>query len=441
MALPLEYDNKFWLALLYELNIAGGQAEPCRIYAEMRKYFPQIKDEDLEVKTSTGGNKWTNRIQWVRQHLAERGCIERGTYGVWKISPAGIAWLQENWRGPDADYSNVVKPAKVVVKEKPRPEPKQAKRGTADKSQPGQVLAHHQAVEVVDPVESLCGRLVETQRLSESYEAFELALREAFDFLGFEATHIGGPSDTDILLQTYLGKDSYRVVIDAKSTRSGKVTDAQINWPVLETHRKQRNADYAVVIGEDFGGGNLKRFAEQYRVTLMRTETVCDLVRLHAITPFSVMELRQLFEDFGIATGGMESLRRRHDECLRHWRLLMAIVEQVEAYNRHVPSGLLPKADNLHLILLGKVISGDLAATEAPSLQDIQDALTFLASPAVGAMRKAPGSEDAYQLVMSVDSVKRRLSALASRIGSASNLPRGATRSAGNRAEIVTSNR
>lgn len=415
MPLPSQSDPKLWLVVLFEIEAAGGQVKPSAIYSKVSRHFPEITEADLRMTIPSGANRWMNRVQWVRQDLVEAGCIDRGTAGVWKITPRGRAWLTQHWRGANANYAGVPKPPKIY------PSVRTAKplSGSASKLAPsaGTAVTSNSSAsaifQVVDPVEALCKRLTETQRLSDHHAAFEIALRDAFAFLGFDATHIGGPSETDVLLVTHLNADSYRAIVDAKSTRTGKVADAQINWPVLDQHRKQSKADYAAVVGEDFSGGNLKKFAEEYKVTLLRTETVCEAVRLHARTPFSLLDLRELFAEVGLNTHGLESLRRRHAESVRHWRLLLEIVEQVEAYNRHVPAGLLPKAETLYHILLGRYINGALPVTEAPSLQNIQEALAFLASAAAAVLRRAPGSEDAYQLVMTSEVAKRRLSALA----------------------------
>lgn len=415
MTLPSEYQTKFWLALLNEIQSSGGRAKPSEIYPRMRRYFPEITDEDVVRRNPGGGNTWTNRIQFVRQRLVETGLLDKRVRGVWAITPIGLKWLKDNWRGADADYSAIEKPPKLEGKQ-PKPPKAAAASERIRKPEKAERVDEetYPLVQVIDPIETLCNRLVKAQRQSENYEEFELALRDAFEFLGFEAKHIGGPSETDVLLVTHLGQDSYRAVLDAKSTRSGRVSDAQINWPVLDTHRKQRGADYAVVVGEDFSGGNLQRFAEEYRVTLIRTQTICEVLRLHSITPFGLIELRELFLEHSLSTRGLESLRRRHEECQRHWRLPLEIVEHVQAYNRHVPAGLLPKADSLHYIMMGKVINGALTPAEAPSLQDIQEALAFLSSSAVGILRRIPGSDDTYQLVMTPDTARRRLAALAS---------------------------
>jgi hypothetical protein len=53
---------------------------------------------------------------------------------------------------------------------------------------------------VADPVARLCAELEEAERDSASPVRFEQALTRAFAFLGFDAEHLGGSGDTDVLL-------------------------------------------------------------------------------------------------------------------------------------------------------------------------------------------------------------------------------------------------
>ncbi len=62
----------------------------------MTQAFPQLTPADLGEQVSTGGNKWTNRIQWVRQALVARGDLSNKSYGVWEISEQGLSRLKDH---------------------------------------------------------------------------------------------------------------------------------------------------------------------------------------------------------------------------------------------------------------------------------------------------------------------------------------------------------
>ena len=77
------------IPLLEVLVEIGGEGIPRDIYPLVTRKLPQITDEDLAERLPSGGSKWTNRIQWVRQRLVEKGEIDGSTPGVWRITEAG----------------------------------------------------------------------------------------------------------------------------------------------------------------------------------------------------------------------------------------------------------------------------------------------------------------------------------------------------------------
>jgi restriction system protein len=85
--LPKQSDIE--IPLLKTLEQMGGKGVPREIYPRIRQFFPQLTDADVAETLVSGGNKWTNRIQWVRQRLISRGEMESAGYGVWAITEKG----------------------------------------------------------------------------------------------------------------------------------------------------------------------------------------------------------------------------------------------------------------------------------------------------------------------------------------------------------------
>ncbi|MGC2422377.1 MAG: restriction endonuclease [Candidatus Acidiferrales bacterium] len=83
------------IPLLKCLEEMGGKAEPSKIYIRMRQFFPSLTESDLTETLTTGGNKWTNRIQWVRQRLVSIGEMASPEHGVWAITEKGRRRLAE----------------------------------------------------------------------------------------------------------------------------------------------------------------------------------------------------------------------------------------------------------------------------------------------------------------------------------------------------------
>jgi restriction system protein len=82
------------IPLLTALEKLGGKARPQEVYGAVTNFFPQLTDSDLAEQLQSGGSKWTNRIQWVRQRLIETGEMESPSYGIWAITAKGLARLR-----------------------------------------------------------------------------------------------------------------------------------------------------------------------------------------------------------------------------------------------------------------------------------------------------------------------------------------------------------
>lgn len=447
MPLPVERSTKLWLALLHEIDRAGGAAAPASLYPKVRAHFPEITEADAALRLKTGGNAWTNRVQWARNLLAQRGCIARGLHGLWPITPLGKKWLDANWRGDNEDCGAIPQPPVLEATERSPSEntapvetppsqirpPRRRRAHTLDiavgdegppSAQPGRKVAEAPTMtvkaissppapaplsSVAGPIEQLCRDLEVSQRLSSNPRLFEQHVTAAFASLGFAAIHIGGSGETDVYIRADLGPRSYSAVIDAKTTRYGRAIDSQINFPAIEAHRKGRQADFIAVVGEDFSHGQLQTFADQNRVTLITTEMLIELLRLHHRIPFTLLELQELFATTGRAGASMQVLRERHQQHAHHWTLLAEIIDTIDTIGRYAP----PKVDNLWCVLLAKAQSTGFAPTTALAPKDVEQAVAFLASRAMHVLEEVPGSNGAYQLVVSPAIARQRMAALA----------------------------
>jgi restriction system protein len=85
--LPKQKDIE--VPLLKVLVELGGQGQSKEIYPLVTKKFPEIREEDLAETLPSGGNKWLNRIQWVRQTLISKGEMYSPGRGIWAITDEG----------------------------------------------------------------------------------------------------------------------------------------------------------------------------------------------------------------------------------------------------------------------------------------------------------------------------------------------------------------
>lgn len=85
----LPKQSEIEIPLLKTIEEMGGRGKPREIYSRVREFFPNVTAADLEEEVSSGGNKWTNRIQWVRQALVSKGQITSPAHGIWAITEKG----------------------------------------------------------------------------------------------------------------------------------------------------------------------------------------------------------------------------------------------------------------------------------------------------------------------------------------------------------------
>ena len=81
--------NEMEIPLLLVLSQLGGKAPAQSVYSAITKLFPQLTESDVAEALPSGGNKWTNRIQWVRQSLVARGELASAGHGIWAITDKG----------------------------------------------------------------------------------------------------------------------------------------------------------------------------------------------------------------------------------------------------------------------------------------------------------------------------------------------------------------
>jgi len=242
--------------------------------------------------------------------------------------------------------------------------------------------------------------LLTAQVDSKNPTRFEQAVRDAFDLLGFEATRLGGSGETDVYLVARAGAELYRVVVDAKSSGSARVAEGQINWVSVRDHRTHREAQHVLVVAPGFAGGNLLTRSSEYQVALLQAQDLADIVRWHAETPFSLLDLRPLFEGPGHVTQALDDLKRLHESTRRQWALLPEIVEAyAELGDVH------PDVAGVYLYLRGR------QSTKMLWQDTVEHAIGMLASPMLGILRPH-NSGGGYALTMRPETARRRLRAM-----------------------------
>lgn len=236
--------------------------------------------------------------------------------------------------------------------------------------------------------EDIIEKLNESQNKSDAPDEFEIALTDAFNFLGFKAKTIGGKGDTDVLLTANIGKESYKVDVDGKTSKKDIIQDAQINWPSLKDHKFKNNSDFVVVIGPGFAGGNLEKRAKDFEIGLLTTNELVKIVEAHSKYPFTLLELKDLFAEFGSLSEQVNDLISQNQTRREFLEKFKTIIEEIE---------------KLQNIRLGYFTFESLAGREKIQeleieLEDIEHVIQLLKIPFINAIKEIEPNKFVFTL-------------------------------------------
>ena len=332
------------------------------------------------------------RLGWLRS----AGFAEQLPDRTFQATDAGLAFLQiVELYVPSAEDPESVRKASPSARENSAAGPIAVDDSLSAKSRVSELPADGPQTSPDGPArsapaEELTGRLKTLASDGKRHIEFEEAVRDAFEFLGFKAEHLGGPGQTDVLLtatraegvaEGNLSLDwRYRVTVDSKAATGGRLTSNQVNWPALEKHRKQHDAQFSLLVGPG-PAGQLLQFAADQNVGVLDASALSALCEAHASAPLATSAYFALFADSdGNARGGLidtsvvESARA---ELVLRQQLMVQAFEAVES----IASSFKPPDAGLVHFNLSQVNSGQ-QISEAL----IAEALELLATPWLSAI-------------------------------------------------------
>jgi len=134
----------------------------------------------------------------------------------------------------------------------------------------------------------------------------EKGVTHAFNSLGYETTHLGGPNKPDGKAVAYLGPlnsaDNYSITFDAKSTLKDKIKATTAHISGVDRHRDAYNSNYACVVAIDFEGADdpnsaVNTEAKKHKINLVRAKDLMVLVLVSSPKQIGLKQLRDFFEN------------------------------------------------------------------------------------------------------------------------------------------------
>ncbi len=127
--------------------------------------------------------------------------------------------------------------------------------------------------------------------------AFEEAIANVFRYMGFDAKHVGGSGNTDVIVR-WKDKEGKTItaIVDGKSKSSGAVAHSDISDIALETHKDKNNADFVAIIGPGFSGDTIISHARKKGFALVTDNELIDIARNSKSLGLSLTEIACLFK-------------------------------------------------------------------------------------------------------------------------------------------------
>ena len=139
--------------------------------------------------------------------------------------------------------------------------------------------------------------------ITDHVQGFEVIVGDALDYLGFVVERMGQPGKPEGIASAIISRESdeqkqdYKLTYDAKSSIHAKASAGNVGVSGLARHKKDHNADYALVVAPAFAKGALQKECKENKITPMSAEA---LGRLVSVTlqhgPLDLRKLRPLFD-------------------------------------------------------------------------------------------------------------------------------------------------
>jgi hypothetical protein len=209
-----------------------------------------------------------------------------------------------------------------------------------------------------------------------------------------------------VLLDGVLGKhNSYRAIVDCKTSGSGSVGDQQIDWTTLGEHKLnlKHDAQYVAVVAPGPSGSRLFERARQHGVIVIPVDQLAGLCRQHAKTPLGLDDYHSLFAHGGALD--TQVVDERAEETKRITALAAAVCRTIR--RRSAAFGRLSARD-LFLIL------ADDPVADGTTEDELRGLLETLSSPLLRILDGSP--TEGYSITTSPRVFRRRLEVIAQQL-------------------------
>lgn len=328
----------------------------------------------------------TEKARWIAGFLLEAGLLEEPQYLHLKATPVGRQFVNGLPLVNAEDLNDAtLKPDGSDIKE-------------------------NAAASVQEEIEQLAVRLRNAAcdpyaEGKTSGVAFEEAIAEVFNFMGFKAKRIGGSGDTDVVV-CWKDNDGKNItaIIDGKSKSGGFVSHGDISDVAIDAHKDKNNADYVAIVGPGFSGDTIRNHAMKKSFALITDTELSEIAKQSHSLGLGLQEISLIFQ----VPNGLSQLAELIFSKQRELTITSNVISRFRREQDEL-GGLSPR--DLFLLLRN--------TDDSPSLEELLNVFETLSKPEIGVLTAVTSSRSPENTVYTLTDVKRvvnRLRALASAI-------------------------
>ncbi|MGB4136904.1 MAG: hypothetical protein WA971_10085 [Microbacterium sp.] len=264
----------------------------------------------------------------------------------------------------------------------------------------GEVVEARPETEDQPSAAELASEIIEAGLRSDQPRRLELAVAAAFNFLGASAQTIGGPGNTDVLVEIGTqSSDKIVAIVDAKTAGQGTVNEGAVKLDAIQDHKKKHRATLAAIVAPGFGD-RLSKWASDRGIGLITTALLADVVQRHGYSPLGRSELQMLLsggDQHQDLANAMDGRARRADLV---GRVMAVLLREAQEDDPNV-------AADLDLNGIYRAIRDQFQIKS--DKDDLKAAVEFLASPLIAGVSKRGA---AFAAIEPIVTVRKRIESL-----------------------------
>lgn len=313
----------------------------------------------------------TEKARWIIGFLLEAGLIEEPQYLHLKATPLGMKFIKELPLFNSTYEDEITESPKETDNEKD-------KNNSNEENEKANIIFEALRAAARDPMAA--GKA--------SGVAFEEAIAEVFRYMGFDAKHIGGSGDTDVVVRW---KDdegkTITAVVDGKSKTSGSVAHSDVSDVALETHKEKNNADFVAIVGPGFSGDTIKNHARKKGFALVTDTELIDIAKNSKTLGLSLTDIAHLFK----VPNGLSQLDELITSRKRELDIITLVVKTFVNEQGAIDS---LSARDLYFLLRSTNLS--------PSLEELLNTFDTLSKGELGILTKVKSASAAENITYSM---------------------------------------